>query len=70
MSLQVWAPQRDPQLRLYLKLNPRDVGLSQGFIHDVTDKGHWGTGDLEIIIRTKEDLDKAKPLIERAYQEN
>ncbi|SUP80723.1 DUF5655 domain-containing protein [Yersinia wautersii] len=70
VSLQVWAPQRDPQLRLYLKLNPRDVGLSQGFIHDVTDKGHWGTGDLEIIIRTKEDLDKAKPLIERAYQEN
>lgn len=70
VSLQIWAPQRDPQLRLYLKLNPREVELSQGFIHDVTDKGHWGTGNLEIIIRTKDDLDKAKLLIERSYQEN
>lgn len=70
LSLQVWAPQRAPQLRLYLKLNPKKVELSQGFIHDVTDKGHWGTGNLEIIIRTKEDLDKAKLFIERSYQEN
>lgn len=70
LSLQVWAPQRAPQLRLYLKINPKEVELSQGFIHDVTDKGHWGTGNLEIIIRTKEDLDKAKLFIERSYQEN
>jgi predicted transport protein len=70
VSLQIWAPLRDPQLRLYLKLNPREVELSQGFIHDVTDKGHWGTGNLEIIIRTKDDLDKSKLFIERSYQEN
>ncbi|MBV6693134.1 DUF5655 domain-containing protein [Serratia quinivorans] len=70
VSLQIWAPQRDPQLRLYLKLNPKQVELSSGFINDVTDKGHWGTGDLEIIVRNKDELNKSKLLIERAYQEN
>ena len=70
VSLQVWAPQRDPQLRLYLKLNPQQVDLAPGFISDVTNKGHWGTGDVEIIVRTKDELDKSKIMIEKAYQEN
>lgn len=70
VSLQVWAPQRDPQLRLYLKLNPQQVDLTPGFISDVTNKGHWGTGDVEIIVRTKDELDKSKLMIEKAYQEN
>lgn len=32
--------------------------------------GHWGTGDLELTLRTSADLEKAKPLIEKAYSEN
>ncbi len=31
--------------------------------------GHYGTGDLEISIKTDQDFEKAKPLIERAYNE-
>jgi predicted transport protein len=33
-------------------------------------KGHYGTGDLEIRIRTDADLERAKPLITKSYEEN
>ena len=55
---------------LHLKLNPETVELIPGFIEDVRDKGHWGTGDLRIIIKTMDDFEKAIPIIERAYNEN
>ena len=31
--------------------------------------GHYGTGDLEVIIKDKQSFEKAKSLIERAYNE-
>ena len=55
---------------LHLKLNPDTVDLIPGFIEDVRSKGHWGTGDLRIIIKSKEDFEKAQYLIDRAYNEN
>ena len=70
LTAQVWAPQRDPQIRLYLKLNPNDVVLDEGFSADVTNKGHWGTGDLELIVRSISDFEKAKPIIEKSYLES
>jgi predicted transport protein len=59
-----------PHVFLILKLNPDAVVLEQGFSRDVRKIGHWGTGDLELVLRTPADFDKAKVLIERAYQEN
>ncbi|CAK7014876.1 MAG: hypothetical protein DELT_02217 [Desulfovibrio sp.] len=56
--------------KLWLKLNPDTVTLENGFSDDMRGKGHWGTGELRLTIRNKEDFIKAKPLIERAYQEN
>jgi len=32
--------------------------------------GTWGTGDLELTLRTQADLERARPLIDRSYQEN
>lgn len=58
------------RLQLYLKLNPDTVELVEGFSRDVRGIGHWGTGDLELSLRTQADLEKAKVLIERSYQEN
>lgn len=55
---------------LHLKLNPETVELVPGFIEDVSNKGHWGTGDLRVIIKSTEDFEKARSLIERAYNEN
>ena len=55
---------------LHLKLNPDTVELVPGFIEDVRMKGHWGTGDLRVIIKSTEDFEKAQHLITRAYTEN
>ncbi|CAM3155197.1 DUF5655 domain-containing protein [Cupriavidus taiwanensis] len=60
-------PQR---LVLTLKLDPATVALEEGFSRDVSQVGHWGTGDLEVYLRTPADLERAKPLIERSYNEN
>lgn len=58
------------QILCHLKLNPDTVDLVPGFIEDVRTKGHWGTGDLRLIIKSIEDFEKVKPLIDRAYSEN
>ena len=58
------------QILCHLKLNPDTVDLVPGFIEDVRTKGHWGTGDLRLIIKSIEDFEKVKPLIDRAYIEN
>ena len=58
------------RLQLYLKLNPDSVELVEGFSRDVRTIGHWGTGDLELSLRNQADLERAKALIERSYQEN
>ena len=57
-------------LKVWLHVNPDTVALEKGFCRDVRNLGHWGTGDLEVYIRTKEDIVRAKPLIEQAYQES
>jgi len=48
---------------------PDTVALEEGFSRDVRQIGHWGTGDLELCLRNAADLERAKPLLERAYQE-
>lgn len=60
----------DPHVFLMLKLDPATVELEQGFSRDVSSIGHWGTGNLELTLRTPADFEKARALIERAYQEN
>ena len=53
----------------YLKLDPASVTLEVGFSRDVTNIGHIASGNLELTLRTMEDLEKAKPLLQRAYDE-
>jgi predicted transport protein len=64
------STQLDPHLKLYLNLSPDTVELSEGRIVDASNKGHWGTGDLELTIRTIADWEQVRSLVERAYQEN
>ena len=64
------STQQDPHLKLYLNLDPDTVELSEGRIVDARNKGHWGTGDLELTIRHQQDWEKVIPLIERSYLEN
>jgi predicted transport protein len=55
------------QLLLFLKVNPDDVAIEEGFARDVREIGHQGTGDLEVRLESLDDLERAKPLIERSY---
>lgn len=57
-------------VNLHLRLNPDTVELVPNFIEDVRNKGHWGTGDLHIYLRSTDDFEMAKALIDRAYNEN
>ena len=52
----------------YLKVNPEHVDLIDGFTRDVREVGHYGTGDIEVKIRTRDDLERAKPLFQKSYE--
>jgi predicted transport protein len=56
------------RLLVYLKVDPTSISLEKGFSRDVQHIGHWGTGDLEIVLRCMDDLQKAKPLLEKSYE--
>lgn len=62
-------PYKD-KLLVMLKLDPASVALEAGFSRDVRNIGTWGTGDLELCLRTPADLERAKPLIGRSYTES
>lgn len=63
------VPQKT-SLTLNLPLDVSTVTYEEGFSRDVTNIGHWGCGEVEVFIKDEKDLEKAKPLIIRAYEEN
>lgn len=57
-------------LLMWLPLDPDTVEMETGFSRDVRGIGHHGTGDVELTLRTIEDLEKARSLIQRSFEEN
>lgn len=55
------------KILLYLKVKPENIHIEQGFTRNVTDIGHYGTGDLEVTLKNDEDFEKAKRYIEMSY---
>ena len=53
---------------LFLKLDPKIHKGPQGISRDMSNIGHYGTGDLEISISSNEDLEIVKPFIKLAYE--
>lgn len=53
-----------------VRLDVNSVDYEEGFTRDASKIGHYGTGDVEITISNKSDFEKAKPLIDRSYNEN
>jgi predicted transport protein len=53
---------------LYLRLDPSKIDLKDGLIRDVSNVGHYGTGDLELKISTIEDFEQTKHLIMKSYE--
>ena len=56
-------------IRLNTKLNPDNYELTDS-LRDVRNVGHWGTGDLQLIIKSEKDIELAKTLLQNAYEEN
>lgn len=52
---------------LYMKLNPEEENIIDGFTRDVKNIGHFGTGDFEVTIKSIEDFEKAKLYIDKCY---
>lgn len=53
---------------VYLKVSPESVLLEEGFSRDVSKVGHFGTGDLELRLRSALDVERAQSLIQRSYE--
>ncbi len=59
---------REEKLLVHLKVDPDTVEIEEGFTRDVREIGHFGTGELEVTLRSTEDLERAKPLIALSYE--
>jgi len=57
-------------LTVFLKIDPKSIKLEKGFTRDVSKIGHYGTGDLEVTIKSDEDIEKVKKLISTSYEES
>lgn len=58
------------RLLLHLRLDVSTVDYEEGFTRDTSKINHWATGDVEVLIHNRADFEKAKSLIDRAYDEN
>jgi predicted transport protein len=56
------------KILLFVKVDPTSITLEPGFTRDVSNIGHFGTGDLEITLSKPDDLERAMPLIRRSYE--
>ncbi|MFE3717594.1 DUF5655 domain-containing protein [Streptomyces cyaneofuscatus] len=63
----IFRPKREAIL-VYLRLDPDTVELEEGSTRDMRGIGHLGTGDLEVRIVSAAALEKAAPLIRRAFE--
>ena len=58
------------KLVVYLSLNPSNYEIKEGFLRDMTNYGHLGTGDLEITIKSVDDFEASKTLLNDAFNGN
>jgi predicted transport protein len=56
------------KLLVFVKVDPESLTLEPGFTRDVRNIGHFGTGDLEITLKTSADYEKAKALLLSSYE--
>ena len=53
---------------LYLKLNPKELENMPANARDVSEIGHYGTGDFELTVSSEKEVETAKEYIVKAYQ--
>lgn len=52
---------------LFLKVHIESVNFDDGFVRDVREVGHYGTGNVQIRISNQADFERAKPVMILAY---
>ncbi len=57
-------------LRLHVNLKFSEVVAPEGVCIDLTDKGHWGCGDVGVYVQTRSDVAAAMRVIEQSYRKN
>lgn len=57
------------QLKLFVELPYADVPDKRNIVRDVSEIGHWGTGNTEVQLHTSDDLDHAVSIIQLAYEQ-
>lgn len=65
-SVQVYNQKRI--IRIYLNVDPDAVEEKTSNMRDVRQIGHFGTGDLEVTIKTKKDIEAIAGLIRASYE--
>ena len=55
-------------IHLYLKLKPHELQTHSSLYRDVSNIGHFGTGEAEFTIKNLKDLKEVMPFIEQAYR--
>jgi predicted transport protein len=53
---------------LWLKLNPKELKSLPAIARDVSEIGHYGTGDLQVTVSSEDDIGIAKEYISMAYR--
>ncbi len=61
---------RTDTILIYVKANIREVNIKDGFIRDVTNIGHFGTGNLEIRFTNTAQLEEIQKYIIKSYEMN
>lgn len=57
-------------LRVWLKLKYSDLQNPPEYVRDVSRIGHWGTGDVELVVDKFEKLQIAESLIQKSFEAN
>lgn len=58
------------QIKIWINLSKGQLNDPKGICRDVSQTGHWGNGDYEIVIRTDEDLEYILSLIKQSVKKN
>lgn len=53
-----------------LPLDPKQEPIEEGFSADMSNKGHYGTGNYQLYLKDMNDLEKAFPYIKKAYNQS
>jgi predicted transport protein len=55
-------------LKVWLRIRPEDIPRDAAYVRDVSHVGHWGIGDVEMLLDSQERLANAESLVRASFQ--